>query len=236
MLHITILDDQQSIVDEITNLLKIQNWDCTIHPFTSINDLDKNKKILSMTDILILDIELNHQRMNGIDIAKKLKATHPHLALIFITGYIDYVEDIFEVAPDQLLIKPIKAQKLYEGINRITERLAEKKQTIQINDKGIVKIINIEDIYFLESNRRKLTLYGAFEPISFYGRLDSFEKDLHPHFVRCHQSYLVNCSYISQFSRKGVILHNGNIIPVSQSRYNHSKQHLLTILDETTHI
>ena len=52
-----------------------------------------------------------------------------------------------------------------------------------------------------------------------YEKLDMYEEKLKNSFVRVHQSYLVNMTYIKRIDKKNLQLQDDTILPVSKSKY-----------------
>lgn len=89
------------------------------------------------------------------------------------------------------------------------------------------------DILYIETNRHKnffCTTKGAY---SIYKKLDEIEEDLKGgNFVRAHQSYLVNMSYIEKISNYTLKLTTGQEISVPKSRYPEVKRQYAMFQDQ----
>jgi DNA-binding LytR/AlgR family response regulator len=89
-------------------------------------------------DLCILDIEM--PGTSGIEIAKLLKSK----PVIFTTAYKDYAIDAFELDAVDYLIKPIRAERLQQAVNRAIQRIFPANQFprhIKLNtDRGIAMI------------------------------------------------------------------------------------------------
>ena len=72
-------------------------------------------------DILLLDIEMGD--MNGVTLAKNIRKKSETVQIIFITGYSDYISDGYDVAALHYLMKPLKAEKLFEVLNRAAVKI-----------------------------------------------------------------------------------------------------------------
>ena len=59
--------------------------------------------------------------------------------------------------------------------------------------------------------------------------LSNIEKRLPDHFLRCHQSYVVNLSYITRIRRFELELTDGTILPVPEKKYTTMKSALSNI-------
>ena len=148
---------------------------------------------------VFLDIELDNE--NGIDTAKKIEDFCAEIPIIFITGYIKYVQDIFRVRPVALLLKPVEEHRLRDALRRCEE----------------VRV-------YVESDKRILYIYERNQVYKVYMKLDELEAMELPGFLRCHKSYMVNMNYIKYLSAEGIILKSGKKVPVSRSKYQESKE------------
>lgn len=64
-------------------------------------------------EIALLDIELD-ERMNGIELAKRLKEHSPRVNIIFLTSYGEYAQDALDLYSSGYVRKPITPEKLHE--------------------------------------------------------------------------------------------------------------------------
>ena len=81
-------------------------------------------------DIYILDIEMHG--MNGLELAKKLRANDPNAIIVFLTNYSKYVFDAFEVITFDFLIKPISFESFQKVILKSINYLSMTKKNIFI--------------------------------------------------------------------------------------------------------
>ena len=81
-------------------------------------------------DLVISDI--NMPKMNGIELAKKIKEYDDDLAIIFITARNekDILLEAIELNISSFMIKPIDFALLYENIKKISKKLYTQKQLI----------------------------------------------------------------------------------------------------------
>lgn len=64
----------------------------------------------SRIDAAFLDIEM--AGMNGVELAKKLKAINPNINIVFVTGYAEYALDAYSLHASGYLTKPVTVEKL----------------------------------------------------------------------------------------------------------------------------
>ena len=92
------------------------------------------------TDIALLDIDM--PRINGLQLAARIKETSPETAIIFITGYSQYAVGAFAIRASGYLLKPVSKELLYDEIKYIMTRKPLK------NDGHItVKTFGVFDVY-----------------------------------------------------------------------------------------
>lgn len=234
MYKITVCDDQLSSLLEIKRMILQEYKNVEVN---CVNDLiyyeeELRSKQESLPDILILDIKWEEDDMTGIDWAVKLQKRFPALKIIFLTGYIDYATDIFTARPSYFLTKPIQKEKLCEAIDRVMQDLEkENENPLVLQVSGELQVINPSDVLFIESKKHELIIYDIDKENRVWMKLDEMLVRLPDSFIRIHQSFAVNASYIKKFSPDGVVLLNDLNLPVSRSRYSKAKNRFLDYLE-----
>ena len=66
-------------------------------------------------DIAFLDIEIGD--MNGVDLAKHIKALYPACDIVFCTGYSDYAAQAFDLGASDYLMKPVTKEKIEHALS-----------------------------------------------------------------------------------------------------------------------
>ena len=72
-------------------------------------------------DILLLDIEMGG--MDGVTMAKRVRAENTAVQIVFITGYTDYIAEGYDVAALHYLVKPVREEKLFEVLDRAAAKI-----------------------------------------------------------------------------------------------------------------
>lgn len=237
MLKIAIFDDEEIIVNYVENLIRenIQE-NIKIYKYTKMEEIkrDVKKEILTDIDIMYIDIKIN--RTNGIIVAEKLQRENPKLKVIFMTAFSQYSEEIFRTKPTYLLLKPIKKENFEKSLHkalqdRINDRANKKIQSFSV--KGKIFNIQIDQVKYIESIKRVIFIYEQNFNRKLYAKLNEIQKNLPKEFVRCHQSYIVNLEKVKELNTKEFILNTGEKIPISQTRYKHTKESFIKYLGET---
>ena len=109
MIRIAVCDDEQHVLDEISQMtatyMRSCNFNFQIDTFCSGEELLMEIDQSGMYQIVFLDIELTE--MNGIRVAVQLRKQYPSMLLVFVSGYSEYYRAAFDVQPFQFLDKPV---------------------------------------------------------------------------------------------------------------------------------
>lgn len=116
MINIAICDDNTAQLNDLKAMTeKICEYE---HSILCFNEEDQflNSILTDKIDIVLLDIKLKSD--NGINVAKRLQTVKPEIIIVFISGYNDYFEDVYDVEHIYFLTKPIKEVKLKSALNK----------------------------------------------------------------------------------------------------------------------
>jgi DNA-binding LytR/AlgR family response regulator len=170
-------------------------------------------------DALLLDIQM--PGLNGMELARKVRERDELLAIIFITGFSDYMDEGYEVSALHYLIKPVKEEKLFAVLDRASKKVTKQMKTLLIEHNGELVRVNQEDILCLEAFAHTIDVTATERHYQVKASIDQLEHQLdYDLFVRPHRSYLVGLNYINQLGKTELTLDTGKTIPVSRRRYN----------------
>lgn len=169
-------------------------------------------------DILFLDIEMEPEGMNGIELAAKLRKNDSSIQLVFVTGYMEYIADGYDVEALHYLLKPVTEEKLGSVLARALERVKarEKELFLQTTD-GSVRVLSSE-IRYLEVQRNYVTIHAA-EEYTVKRTLGDLEKELDESFFRTGRSFIVNLRFVRKITKTQVFLKDGAQVPLSRGLY-----------------
>ncbi|WP_421762856.1 LytR/AlgR family response regulator transcription factor [Ekhidna sp.] len=202
---------------------------------TASNIDDAFRIILSKKpDLVFLDI--NMPNGTGLDLLERIKDTE-ECKVIFTTAYEEHAITAFRLSAIDYLLKPIDKVELIQAINRYKKRKIDserkkisvftelyKKQhpeRIAINTLEGVHVVDIDDLYFLSSEKNYTNFHLEKSIIIASKAIGEYEKWLNlDQFVRIHRSYIINLSKVKEFDKKknGVMLQNELFIEVSRSK------------------
>lgn len=181
---------------------------------------------LKSADVMFLSMEM--KEMDGIEVAKILQKRMPMLKIIFMTGYPERTEKIFdEIYPFGLLFKPFRKERLEKYMKKELEGTGKEGHFVEIRKKGRNYYIPIEEIYYVESMARKLMIHKKDGTDCVYERISKFCVLYKDDFVRCHQSYAVNWGQVAEVSMSEILLKNGIKIPISRQKYREIRSRII---------
>ena len=230
MLRIGILDDEEQAREELiyslSRLFHKEENDLKIIEFSTGRELLSWLEMREgEMDICFLDIEM--EGLNGMETARKIRAFNQELALIFVTGYQDYVFDGYSVGAMGYLMKPFSEKQLKETVSLALARMFRREKdifTIQ-NKEGIFKL-PLSNILYFYSSGRKINAVTNGRIYSFYGKMKETEEKAGDRFIRIHQRYLVQAAKVDAVEGEQVTIGTA-VLPVSR---NYQKSALLAFM------
>lgn len=151
-------------------------------------------------------------------LARQLRQQEIKTSLIFISNSREMALRGYEVNAQRYLVKPIDESLLREGILFCYKKYLNSCSILLPSDAGVRKVAP-KDICYIEISGRKCKVVqekGTWLTGLSIRRLEEILADRG--FIRCHQSFLVNCAWIQVFHASTVELAGGEIIPVSKYR------------------
>lgn len=205
MISIIICDDDEQFAvnlhDVIKRSLEKKNIKAKIFAFLSAEEI--GNEVLSACDVAFLDIDFKGKSYNGIDIARRLRKLRQDAVIVFVTNYLEYAPDGYEVQAFRYILKNEIPQKLEVNINQIFAHIRTAKSDIKIQMDGEIIDIKVQDILFIEAMGHTLIFHLApkgqkpGKQYNCYSTLTQMETELaNRGFLRIHKSYLVNMAHI----------------------------------------
>lgn len=228
-MHIGICDDDINIINELERyLIRVNSQndkkqDIVVEKFSNaFAVLDYIENSNETLDVIFLDIVYGSE--NGISIGEKIQERQKNIKIVFITGYINYVEDIFNIVPFAILIKPFTFDKVSWIWNKVVSAIeAGRTQYVMLKTKDGIYSIDIKDIIYIESRGRylRISVEEQLERLELTVRMtmNDIEEKLNDLFVKCHRSYFINIMKIRKISKYEVVLSDKSIVPVSRPNY-----------------
>lgn len=227
MLKIAICDDNEvfgqhlkQIVSQFFDERKVQH---EIHLFCSGEAFVKLNIEMAKYQIVFLDI--NMEKLDGISTAKRLRELCKDTFVVFVTAFINYALDGYEVDAIRYILKNLS--NFDKSVNECLEAILEKMHyTVKIHRfpfKEGTKDVNEDNIVYIESNLHELCFYIMKHELEVHrldDTLNNIERNLDDtKFVRIHQSFLVNMKYIKSMKLQKAMLIDGRELPIAKPRY-----------------
>lgn len=236
-LKVLILDNEKTCIDNLSRSLGAFDYVKVLGCFQDNVECIKYMKH-SQAELIFLDIELGEG--TGFEMAEYIEKHHPHMMIIFLTGYENYAMKGYEYHPIDFLSKPVNLSRLDKALSRACMykyKDKQKKDTkIGIHVDGGYKIISIDDILYIEKINRKIFI--VCKDGERYISKDSLQKlgviFNEYNFYRSHQSFLIPVDKV-----KGIVLDSmkntyqiqiyglEEKIPLSRDKYQELKKMLV---------
>ena len=230
MINIAICDDEPNIRAYLSSLVKKQNMEGEITEYAAADEYLAADRV---HDLLFLDIEMQNSPSgkggvgkNGMWLAREIRSrdSGKQPIIIFVTGYQEYVFDAFDVDAFQYLLKPIDTQKFAEVFYRAAKQILavqeQQKRKLVIRYNNTNKVIPLSHIYYVESRNHKAVIHSKEGEFEYYVKMEDLETELSGQFYRIHRGYLINLSYVDEYSKLEVTLMNGDKLLISKYKYD----------------
>lgn len=182
-------------------------------------------------NIIFMDIVFENTPENGIDIIKEVCSKYPNIVIIFMSGYTDYYESVYEADHVYFLKKPINIHHFSNALEKAIRKCDKINNNLFVvkTKKSTLKL-SYDDIFGFESSKHSINILLKDTAMTVCSmKLSEIENLVTSDvFTRCHQSYLINLSKISRIEKHTAFLENGRSIPISK-RYLSDIKNLFTL-------
>ena len=217
MLHIAIVEDEEIVRNQEREYIDRYSRENKID--IKISEFESGEAVLAECDrsfdIMLLDIEM--PGMNGMDLARQIRAVDDQVVLVFITNMAQYAIEGYSVDALDFVLKPINYHTFSFKLRRAMERAHTRKdKEIILNVSNGIRRIRISQIYCVDIQNRILHYHTAEGDFYVRGTLQAAEEELGPyHFVKCNHWYLVNLKYVTEINDNLVNV-AGTILEISR--------------------
>jgi len=176
-------------------------------------------------EVVFMDIDLAGE--SGLDCAKTITELEPKTKIIFATAHSEYMANAFEIYAFDYLVKPFNLERVEKTLTRIkgiqaafrgtgetaaSEDAGDKvvvtseqhKDKLMIKGKEQMTFLDKKDIILVERLDGETIITTKDGEYHTSASLGSMEEKLDSgEFMRCHKSYIINLSCISQIEVYG---------------------------------
>jgi len=136
-IHFLLVDDEKVLIETIAVRLRLKGFivDCAFSGNEALSQLDKSNTI----DIVVLDIQMPD--LDGMSILKILKAKHPHVEIIMLTGQatIESAVEALKLGAFDYLLKPCDFNALISKAKKAaSKKSAHEAQILNVKSKPYI--------------------------------------------------------------------------------------------------
>ncbi len=230
-MRIAVCDDEKEYRDLILQYIKFyfteHTLDLETYEFENGEDLISSGYIF---DMVFLDIEM--EMLNGIQTAKEINKKSRKTLIFIVTAYQKYLDDAMDLNIFRYIDKPIKAQRIYNGLKKAIDLINNNEITFKTRDDGIITLYK-NDIVFVEVARKKVYVNTFEKQYIARENMDYFKDNLTAaYFAIPHSSYVVNFNYIKNFQRDKIALKTGQIISIAPKKQSEIKKKFMRFIGD----
>ena len=126
-MRILCLDDEPLALKMLEQAVRQAKPDADITAFRKQAELLEQAK-QGGCDIAFLDIHM--RGMNGVELAKELKAVNPKMNIIFVTGFSEYAGDAMKLHASGYIMKPVTAEEVAAELSDLRFPIVPKSDAL----------------------------------------------------------------------------------------------------------
>ncbi|HOZ87629.1 MAG TPA: LytTR family DNA-binding domain-containing protein [Bacteroidia bacterium] len=159
----------------------------------------------NQVDLVFLDIQM--PKLNGMEY---LRSCSPNFKVIITTAYPQFAVDAFELNVVDYLLKPIRFERFYKAISRISDdKQGKTKKIIQEEDYIFIRSerkyirSNFNEIDYVEGLKDYVVIHCGSEKHIVASNLKTIHKNLPANlFIRINKSYIVNVTKVKSIDHE----------------------------------
>lgn len=222
MIHIAVCEDDYVYTEIIRRILQT----CIAVPFevefflSGTEFLNRIAEDGSPYSLVITDIDLGRNSVNGITVAKEINKYNTGTQIIFISQYLEFVSDVYET----MHLYFVSKQRIQEYLPKALEAarddfILRADQYLYFQSSYKECQVLQKDILYLEHISRQTHIYTELQSFVTNEKLQDLLNRLGTEFCSCHKSFAVNLFQIQILHHTNIVLRNGSSVPVSRARY-----------------
>jgi len=168
------------------------------HEFVSVSGAaDALNEIEKTTfDMAILDI--NMPKINGIELAKKIRYAQSDCFIVFQTAFEEYALKAYELGAIGYITKPYSKEDLKQNITRALSYQKQKRKKFMSKNGNEYYLIDEDDIYYIKADLTEVIIRSS-HGFSYYNKkISQMQNLLSNKFFKVHRSYIINLEKIEK--------------------------------------
>ena len=225
MLNIAVCDDSRTDVEMLESAFdKLAQYQFSYEVYFTAKELLKH--VIDdgeMYHLYIFDIEM--PEMNGLQLAKEIRKIDAKALFVFLTGYTQYVMDVFEVITFDYISKPITVEKLESVLLKAMQYLHMIKRDFVFQFRKNQFRISCDDIVYFEKKGRQAVIHTISENFKANMTTEEIWKQLDDKvFAHIHVSYIINLGHIRAIEGDEVVMDNEERLLIARSHKQNLKR------------
>ena len=231
-LSIAVCDDNETDLQYITDM--VNAWamqgriPVSIKTFPSAESFLFHYSENKDYDILLLDVEMG--ALNGIELAKQIRAQNSCVQIVFITGYPDFIAEGYEVSALHYLMKPVKPEKLVEVLDRAADLRQKERPFLLVSSERETIRLFLDDIYYVESQGHYMLIHTEQMLYRVRMTVSGLLEKLDEGFYRCSRSFIVSLRHVCRITKSEVFLENQVSLPLGRGQYDEINKRMIRYL------
>ena len=214
-----IVDDEPGAVNLLEVLIgQTTGWQLVAKCYNALEAIDFLKG--NEVDLVFLDV--NMPLINGMELAELLP---PDKGIVFTTAHSEHGAESYSFNTIDYLLKPITLKRFVAAVRKVEEHFKARQPAGRDENGGgpapdeyfFVKSgtehrkILLKDILYFEAQKEYVRVVSHAFDILTYRRLKDIEAQLSMPFIRVHQSYIVNMSWLVKIQDNHIYIHEKRI-------------------------
>ncbi len=229
-MKITICDDQNNELENIKQIVSeyaktypelLIEINCFSNPLDTLDDINKN----GAPDIALLDICM--PGIFGTEIAKEIQSKNgDNTDIIFLTTSSDFAVEAFAMHVNDYLTKPFSKERLTSTLDTIIKK-RQKRLFVPITCGKEIHRIDLYQVMYMESKNHSVEIClktgKNLKTRTALADIKNLLNDIDG-FIPVGASYIVNLRCVQSILQTGLIMINGQNIPVPRRIRNDVKE------------
>lgn len=223
MIHIAVCDDEkkmaETLAEKVQMFVKEQNAAADISIYTQSGMLEYDIEEGKYFDLVLSDIEMPY--IDGMKLAADIRERLPEAIIIFITSYIKYAVDAYELSIFRYIPKNSVDQKLGHAVRDAMKMIMgrEEKEYYISTPTRAEKIMYRDILYIQREGKNSVFVLANGGEAKVRKSLSNVEKELDSEdFDYIDRGTIVNIQHIMKIKGRDIEMKNGDILFASQAK------------------
>ena len=160
---------------------------------------------------------------------KEIRRLYPDPVIIFITNFVDYAIEAYEVNTYRYIPKECLKEKLSQAYDALLPVIMEKEERYYIiNKRNEVEKLAYSDIFYMKKEGKYVIFVHRRGEVKIRASLSTIEKELNSkEFIISDRGYLANIQHVMKMKGRDLYMRDGNIITVGRERFKGVREAIL---------